>query len=149
MLQCVCLLLLAASALGHLDETTLDHQWDEWKLTHRREYNGLVSVCRKRPLQCGMKSKMSWHVQGSVMKIQAGFAPRRWLSDSLHSCSWENKINSQHVKTCYTFSLPIWKIQAYISWIHVSFFYQAKMSLILFTGRWLSDCTSEANASQQ
>ncbi|KAM8735442.1 cathepsin K [Acanthopagrus schlegelii] len=41
MLQCVCLLLLAASALGHLDETTLDHQWDEWKLTHRREYNGL------------------------------------------------------------------------------------------------------------
>lgn len=57
MLQCVCLLLLAASALGHLDETTLDHQWDEWKLTHRREYNGLVSVCRKRPPQCGMKIK--------------------------------------------------------------------------------------------
>ena len=93
MLQCVCLLLLAASALGHLDETTLDHQWDEWKLTHRREYNGLVSVCRKRPLQYGVKSKMSWRVQGSVMKIRTGFAPRRWYSDSPHSCSWEEKNN--------------------------------------------------------
>nr|XP_046255797.1 cathepsin K [Scatophagus argus] len=41
MLQCVCVLLLAASALGHLDETSLDSQWEQWKVTHRKEYNGL------------------------------------------------------------------------------------------------------------
>ncbi|XP_071391497.1 cathepsin K, partial [Centroberyx affinis] len=42
MLVCVCMLLLAASALGHpLDEATLDAQWEDWKITHRREYNGL------------------------------------------------------------------------------------------------------------
>ncbi|XP_059194931.1 cathepsin K [Centropristis striata] len=41
MLQCVCVLLLAASALSFMDEATLDRQWDEWKITHRREYNGL------------------------------------------------------------------------------------------------------------
>lgn len=41
MLQCVCVLLLAASALSHLDEATLDNQWESWKITHRREYNGL------------------------------------------------------------------------------------------------------------
>ncbi|KAK9514360.1 hypothetical protein VZT92_027833 [Zoarces viviparus] len=41
MLPCVCLLLLAASALSHLDEASLDAQWEDWKTTHRREYNGL------------------------------------------------------------------------------------------------------------
>ncbi|KAF3839187.1 hypothetical protein F7725_017904 [Dissostichus mawsoni] len=41
MLQCVCVLLLAASALSHLDEATLDSQWEDWRSTHRREYNGL------------------------------------------------------------------------------------------------------------
>ncbi|XP_034409137.1 cathepsin K [Cyclopterus lumpus] len=46
MLRCVCvcvcaLLLLAASALSRLDEASLDAQWGEWKLAHRREYNGL------------------------------------------------------------------------------------------------------------
>ncbi|XP_029308132.1 cathepsin K [Cottoperca gobio] len=41
MLQCVCVLLLAASALSHLDQSSLDSQWEEWKITHRREYNGL------------------------------------------------------------------------------------------------------------
>ncbi|CAB1419691.1 unnamed protein product [Pleuronectes platessa] len=41
MLSCVCVLLLAASALSHLDEDFLDAQWDEWKITHLREYNGL------------------------------------------------------------------------------------------------------------
>ncbi|XP_076593711.1 cathepsin K [Chaetodon auriga] len=41
MLQCVCVLLLAASALAHLDEATLDAHWEEWKVTHRKEYNGL------------------------------------------------------------------------------------------------------------
>ncbi|XP_068425581.1 cathepsin K [Clinocottus analis] len=41
MLQGVCVLLLAASALSHLDEAFLDSQWEEWKITHRREYNGL------------------------------------------------------------------------------------------------------------
>ncbi|XP_060937864.1 cathepsin K [Limanda limanda] len=41
MLSCVCVLLLAASALSHLDEAFLDAQWDEWKITHLREYNGL------------------------------------------------------------------------------------------------------------
>lgn len=42
MLQFVCVLLLAASALGHqLDEAALDAQWEQWKITHRREYNGL------------------------------------------------------------------------------------------------------------
>lgn len=46
MLQCVgVLLLLLALALGHLDETALDSHWEEWKVTHRKEYNGLVSVC--------------------------------------------------------------------------------------------------------
>lgn len=46
MLQCICVLLLAASALSHLDEATLDNQWESWKITHRREYNGLVSLCQ-------------------------------------------------------------------------------------------------------
>ncbi|CAK6967811.1 cathepsin K-like [Scomber scombrus] len=41
MLPCVCVLLLVASALAHLDEATLDAQWDQWKVTHRKEYNGL------------------------------------------------------------------------------------------------------------
>lgn len=43
MLQCVCVcvLLLAASALSRLDEASLDAQWGEWKIAHRREYNGL------------------------------------------------------------------------------------------------------------
>lgn len=45
MLLCVLVLVLAASALTHpLDEATLDAQWEQWKITHRREYNGLVSV---------------------------------------------------------------------------------------------------------
>ncbi|XP_075885396.1 cathepsin K [Nelusetta ayraudi] len=35
------LLLAAASTLGHLDQTELDSQWEEWKITHKREYNGL------------------------------------------------------------------------------------------------------------
>ncbi|KAJ3598293.1 hypothetical protein NHX12_001804 [Muraenolepis orangiensis] len=43
---CVCVVLMlaaaAAPALGHpLDEVTLDGQWDQWRTTHRREYNGL------------------------------------------------------------------------------------------------------------
>ncbi|KAM6910416.1 uncharacterized protein FYW49_012343 [Xenentodon cancila] len=41
MLSPLCALLLAASALGHLDEAFLDQQWEQWKTTHRREYNGL------------------------------------------------------------------------------------------------------------
>ncbi|XP_070768612.1 cathepsin K [Enoplosus armatus] len=41
MLHCVCVLLLAASALGHLDEALLDGQWEQWKVTHTKEYNGL------------------------------------------------------------------------------------------------------------
>ncbi|XP_026228393.1 cathepsin K [Anabas testudineus] len=41
MLSCVCVLLLAASALAHLDEVTLDAQWEQWKGTHSKEYNGL------------------------------------------------------------------------------------------------------------
>ncbi|XP_028280700.1 cathepsin K [Parambassis ranga] len=41
MMSCVCVLLLAATALGHLDEATLETQWEQWKMTHRREYNGL------------------------------------------------------------------------------------------------------------
>lgn len=45
MLSCVCMLLLAASALGHMDEVSLDAQWEQWKITHSKEYNGLVSAC--------------------------------------------------------------------------------------------------------
>ncbi|XP_039475793.1 cathepsin K [Oreochromis aureus] len=41
MLPLVCVLLLATSALGRFDESSLDAQWEEWKSTHRREYNGL------------------------------------------------------------------------------------------------------------
>lgn len=37
------LMLLAASALAHLDLSLLDSQWNEWKLTHRREYDSQVS----------------------------------------------------------------------------------------------------------
>uniref|UniRef100_A0A667ZEP7 Cathepsin K n=1 Tax=Myripristis murdjan TaxID=586833 RepID=A0A667ZEP7_9TELE len=47
MLPCVCVLLLAASTLGLQDEATLDAQWEQWKLTHRKEYNGLVSGIRR------------------------------------------------------------------------------------------------------
>lgn len=38
------LMLLAASALAHLDLSLLDSQWNEWKLTHRREYGSQVST---------------------------------------------------------------------------------------------------------
>lgn len=41
MLQCVCALLLVASALGLMDQASLDTQWEQWKITHKREYNGL------------------------------------------------------------------------------------------------------------
>ncbi|KAM3873507.1 cathepsin S, ortholog2, tandem duplicate 1 [Diretmus argenteus] len=42
MLLSVCVVLLAAAALGHpLDEPTLDVHWEQWKMTHGREYNGL------------------------------------------------------------------------------------------------------------
>ncbi|CAL8358653.1 unnamed protein product [Arctogadus glacialis] len=42
MLLCLCALMLAGAALGHpLDEVALDAQWDQWKITHRRDYNGL------------------------------------------------------------------------------------------------------------
>ncbi|XP_056141933.1 cathepsin K [Lampris incognitus] len=42
MFLCACVLLLLTSALGHpLDEATLDAHWEQWKVTHRREYNGL------------------------------------------------------------------------------------------------------------
>ncbi|XP_068613083.1 cathepsin K [Brachionichthys hirsutus] len=41
MSPCVCVLLLAASALARLDEASLDSQWEQWKATQGREYNGL------------------------------------------------------------------------------------------------------------
>ncbi|XP_030605588.1 cathepsin K [Archocentrus centrarchus] len=41
MLAFVCVLLLATSVKGHFDEASLDAQWEEWKSTHRKEYNGL------------------------------------------------------------------------------------------------------------
>ncbi|XP_006810204.1 cathepsin K-like [Neolamprologus brichardi] len=41
MLPLVCVLLLATSALGRFDESSLDAQWEEWKSTQRKEYNGL------------------------------------------------------------------------------------------------------------
>ncbi|KAF3692402.1 Cathepsin K [Channa argus] len=41
MFSCLCVLLLATSALGHLDEATLDAQWEQWKITYKKEYNGL------------------------------------------------------------------------------------------------------------
>ncbi|KAF7653877.1 hypothetical protein LDENG_00077440 [Lucifuga dentata] len=42
MLLCVCMLLLGVSALSlPLDEATLDAGWEQWKVTHRKEYNGL------------------------------------------------------------------------------------------------------------
>uniref|UniRef100_A0A1A8GR76 Cathepsin K n=1 Tax=Nothobranchius korthausae TaxID=1143690 RepID=A0A1A8GR76_9TELE len=41
MLSLVCVLLLAVSARGHLDEALLDTQWEHWKMTHSKEYNGL------------------------------------------------------------------------------------------------------------
>lgn len=42
MLLCACITLLLASALSFpLDEAALDAQWEQWKMTHRREYNGL------------------------------------------------------------------------------------------------------------
>uniref|UniRef100_G3PJL8 Cathepsin K n=1 Tax=Gasterosteus aculeatus TaxID=69293 RepID=G3PJL8_GASAC len=41
MLRCVCMLLLAASALSHLDQVSLDAQWEDWKITNQKEYNGL------------------------------------------------------------------------------------------------------------
>lgn len=46
MLLCGCVLLFLGSVLAHpLNEMSLDAQWDSWKTTHLREYNGLVSVC--------------------------------------------------------------------------------------------------------
>lgn len=36
-------MLLAASALAHFDRSLLDSQWNQWKLTHRREYGSQVS----------------------------------------------------------------------------------------------------------
>lgn len=41
-------MLLAASALAHLDLSLLDSQWNEWKLTHRREYGSQVSASAEK-----------------------------------------------------------------------------------------------------
>lgn len=42
MLLCVCTLLLAMSALSlPLDQVELDAHWEQWKITHQKEYNGL------------------------------------------------------------------------------------------------------------
>ena len=46
MLLCGCVLLLLGSTLAHpLDEVSLDTEWENWKTTHNKEYNGLVSIC--------------------------------------------------------------------------------------------------------
>lgn len=37
----MCALLLVASALGLMDQVSLDAHWEQWKSTHRKEYNGL------------------------------------------------------------------------------------------------------------
>ncbi|XP_019719333.1 cathepsin K [Hippocampus comes] len=39
--RCLGVFLLAVSALARLDQVTLDSQWEQWKITHGREYNGL------------------------------------------------------------------------------------------------------------
>nr|XP_057908767.1 cathepsin K [Doryrhamphus excisus]XP_057908768.1 cathepsin K [Doryrhamphus excisus]XP_057908769.1 cathepsin K [Doryrhamphus excisus] len=38
---CVYPFLLVVSALAHMDQVTLDAHWEQWKMTHGREYNGL------------------------------------------------------------------------------------------------------------
>ncbi|XP_067094044.1 cathepsin K [Osmerus mordax] len=42
MLLCGCVLLLLGSTLAHpMDEVSLDTEWENWKTTHNKEYNGL------------------------------------------------------------------------------------------------------------
>lgn len=42
------LVLLVASVLAHLDQNLLDSQWNEWKLTHRRDYDNQVRTGGER-----------------------------------------------------------------------------------------------------
>ncbi|XP_036828496.1 cathepsin K isoform X2 [Oncorhynchus mykiss] len=51
MLLCGCVLLLLGSVLAHpLNEMSLDAQWDSWKTTHLREYNGLGEEAIRRTI---------------------------------------------------------------------------------------------------
>ncbi|KAF6719123.1 Cathepsin K [Oryzias melastigma] len=38
MWSCVVLLLLSASVRSQMDETTMDAHWEEWRMTHKRDY---------------------------------------------------------------------------------------------------------------
>lgn len=43
------ILVVVWCGLAHtLDNLSLDEAWESWKITHRREYNGLVSSILKR-----------------------------------------------------------------------------------------------------
>ncbi|XP_012673532.2 cathepsin K isoform X1 [Clupea harengus] len=46
---CACLLLLG-TALAHLNTFSLDGEWESWKTTHRKEYNGLGEEAIRRTI---------------------------------------------------------------------------------------------------
>ncbi|CAJ1063054.1 cathepsin K [Xyrichtys novacula] len=71
MLQCVCVLLLAASALSHLDEVTLDAQWEQWKVTHGREYNGLGEEEIRRAIWEKNMRMIDAHNQEAALGMQS------------------------------------------------------------------------------
>uniref|UniRef100_A0A667ZEY3 Cystein proteinase inhibitor protein salarin n=1 Tax=Myripristis murdjan TaxID=586833 RepID=A0A667ZEY3_9TELE len=71
MLPCVCVLLLAASTLGLQDEATLDAQWEEWKLTHRKEYNGLVSEGMRRAIWVKNMRMIEAHNQEAALGLHS------------------------------------------------------------------------------
>nr|XP_024002736.1 cathepsin K-like isoform X2 [Salvelinus alpinus] len=51
MLLCGCVLLLLGSVLAHpLNEMSLEAQWDSWKTTHLRKYNGLGEEAIRRTI---------------------------------------------------------------------------------------------------
>ncbi|KAM9309803.1 cathepsin K [Pholidichthys leucotaenia] len=71
MLSCACLLLLAASALAHLDEVSLDSQWEQWKSTHQKEYNGLGEEAIRRTIWEKNLRMIEAHNQEAALDIHS------------------------------------------------------------------------------
>lgn len=61
------ILLVVWCGLAHtLDNLSLDEAWESWKITHRREYNGLVSSILK-----GLTNKVKFCFLGMIKELKS------------------------------------------------------------------------------
>ncbi|KAG7476007.1 cathepsin K-like [Solea senegalensis] len=58
-------------ALSYLDEASLDSQWEQWKLTHRREYNGLGEEGIRRAIWEKNMRLIEAHNEEAALGIQS------------------------------------------------------------------------------